>query len=388
MSDQLIATARERFAAVFGGAHAPRVVLAPGRINLIGEHTDYNDGFVLPVAIDRHIAIAFVPRTDGVIRAQASAFGETKEGIVSEFAPPGGTHWFSYVAGVAWALGQAHFPVAGADLVIHGDLPLGAGLSSSAALEMALARALGEVSCIPWVPEDMARLGQKAENLYVGVSCGLMDQFSAAVSQAGCALLLDCRSLEFEQVPVPDEAAIVVMDTGSRRALAGSAYNDRVACCEKAVRRLRSLDSSIRALRDVDSDLLALGRNRLDEATFRRVSHVVAENHRPVEMAAALRSGDLAAAGYLMDASHASLRDLYEVSSIELDMITDIARAHPACYGARMTGAGFGGCAVALVDRRDVEDFNATVHATYHARAQLPCEVFACRPSAGARIAV
>jgi len=263
---------------------------------------------------------------------------------------------------------------------------VGAGLSSSAALEMAVARALCDAADIVWDPFAMARLGQKAENDFVGVGCGIMDQFASAASHEGCALLLDCRSLETEAVPIPAEAAVVVMDTGARRSLAGSAYNDRRASCEAAVRSLLSLAPGIRALRDVDETLLARGRDLMDAVSFRRASHIVVENRRPVEMAAALRSGDLDHAGRLMNDSHASLRDLYQVSCVELDLVTDLAREHPGCRGARMTGAGFGGCAVALVDRSDVEAFITDVHIAYRSRIDLPSAFFACRPSAGARL--
>jgi len=232
----------------------------------------------------------------------------------------------------------------------------------------------------------MAKLGQKAENRYVGMNCGLMDQFASAVSREGCALLLDCRSLAAEPVPVPAGAAVVVMDTGARRALAGSAYNDRRSACEAAVAALRALDPRIRALRDVSAELLERGAHRLDPIVLKRARHVVPENLRPREMADALRAGDLARAGRLMNDSHASLRDLYEVSCAELDLLTDLARAQPGCYGARMTGAGFGGCAVALVREGDVAAFGTAVLAAYRAKVDLPAAWFACRPMAGARL--
>ncbi len=232
----------------------------------------------------------------------------------------------------------------------------------------------------------MARLGQQAENRYVGVNCGLMDQMASAVSREGCALLLDCRTLETEAVPVPADAAVVVMDTGARRSLAASAYNDRRAACEAAVAVLATDRPNVTALRDVDAPTLAAAESRLDPVVFRRAQHVVAENRRPLQLAEAFRSGDLRAAGQLMNESHASLRDLYEVSSSELNLVTGLARSHPDCFGARMTGAGFGGCAIALVAAARVEEFSRSVHAAYRAQIDLPSAFFACRPAGGSRI--
>jgi len=211
----LVSKVRERFAQSFGGR--ARVALSPGRVNLIGEHTDYNDGWVLPMAIERAAVVAFRPRPDGRLRVHAAAYGETREVDLETLRPPGGSEWIAYVAGVAWALREAGHHLPGLDAVVDGDVPLGAGLSSSAALELATARAFAEAAGIAWDATAMARLGQRAENRYVGVNCGLMDQMASAVSREGCALLLDCRTLEAEPVPVPDEAAVVVMDTGARR---------------------------------------------------------------------------------------------------------------------------------------------------------------------------
>jgi galactokinase len=376
----------ERFVSLFGGEKRPGLAVAPGRVNLIGEHTDYNDGFVLPMAIEPSVRIAFARRDDDRLRAHAAAFNETREVSLVGLESKTDLGWLSYVAGTAWALASAGHAVAGADVLIESDVPVGAGLSSSAALEMATARALCEVSGIRWSPFEMARLGQRAENEFVGVNCGIMDQFASAACQEGRALLLDCRTLATEMAPIPGTAVVVVMDTGARRTLAGSAYNERRASCEAAVRALATLAPGIKALRDVDDALLARGRDLLDETTFRRASHVVVENRRPVEMAAALREADLPRAGRLMNDSHASLRDLYEVSSVELDHVTDLARRHPACWGARMTGAGFGGCAIALVDANRSEAFVADVHEAYRASVDLPSAFFACRPSAGARL--
>jgi galactokinase len=374
------------------GAPPDGVAFAPGRVNLIGEHTDYNDGFVLPMALDRGVAVAFRARADRRLRVHASAFGETREVGLDGLAPlsvHGNGHgaWMPYVAGVGWALETAGHRVPGLDVVVEADLPMGAGLSSSAALEVAMARAWCEAGGLSWRPAEMARLCQKAENEFAGMACGLMDQFAAAASEDGCALLLDCRSLATEPVPLPASAVVVVMDTGVRRSLAASsAYNDRRSACEAAVATLRAGDRRVHALRDVDLPLLVSARADLDPVAFRCARHVVEENQRPPAMAEALRRGDLREAGRLMDASHASLRDLFQVSSPHLDLISDVARRHPRCYGARMTGAGFGGCAVALVEAAHAAAFAADVERDYRAAAEPNPAFFVCRPSGGARL--
>lgn len=382
--DALVATTRERFVTQF--RREPRIAAAPGRVNLIGEHTDYNDGFVLPMAIGRHVAIAFAPREDDRIVAHSLEFGETRELSMATLAPPGGSGWMDYVAAVAWALRDAGHSLRGVEMVVHGDVPVGAGLSSSAALELAAERALTAASGAPWDPVAMALTAQRAERAYVGVQCGVMDQMASAVSRDGCALLLDCRTLESSAVSIPDRAAVVVMDTGARRSLASSAYNDRRAACERAVSVLQAIDPAIRALRDATVELLASARDRMDPVVYRRALHVIEECGRPRRLADAFAAGDLEKAGRLMNESHESLRVLYEVSSAELDLICELAREHPACLGARMTGAGFGGCAIALVERDGAEDFIRTVHPAYEAKAKLRSQFFACRPVAGARI--
>jgi galactokinase len=376
-----------RFEAVFGRSDAPAVSLAPGRVNLIGEHTDYNDGWVLPMAIDRRVGVAFAAREDRVLRAHSVVFDLSTEVSLDELAPPGGSEWFDYVAGVAWAMASSGHQVSGADLLIDGDVPLGSGLSSSAAIEMAVALALCEVSGTSWSPVDMALLGQRVEREWIGIQGGVMDQFIATMGREGHALLLDCRTLDSSTVPFPDAAVVVVMDTGAPRTLAGSAYNDRSASCSAAVDILRRAHPAVRALRDVDLGLLESQGDRLDDTTYRRARHVVTENERPQAMADALSTGDLETAGGLMDESHFSLRDLYEVSSFELDLFTELAREHPACFGARLTGAGFGGCAIALVAAEYAEEFMEATHERYRQQVDLESSVFACRPESGARLA-
>jgi galactokinase len=374
------------FRAKIGRTDAPLIAVAPGRVNLIGEHTDYNDGWVLPTAIDRRVGLAFAPRDDRMLRVHSVVFDETRELSIDDLAPPGGSEWFSYPAGVAWAMISSGIEVSGADIVVDGDVPLGSGLSSSSALVMAAALALCELSGVPWSPVEMALLGHRVESDWVGIKGGVMDQFTAAMARKGHALLLDCRSLSHRPVRIPEEVRVVVMDTGAPRTLAGSAYNERSASCRAAVEILEDADPTISALRDVGLDLLEANRNLLDETTYRRARHVVEENARPPAMADALAEGDLAEAGRLMDESHFSLRDLYEVSSVELDLFTELAREHPACHGARLTGAGFGGCAIALVSAESVEDFMEATNSRYQSKVELPSSVFACRPAGGARL--
>jgi galactokinase len=377
----------ERFCELFGGREKPFLAVAPGRVNLIGEHTDYNDGWVLPMAIDRRVGVAARGRDDLVLRAHSVVFNDTRELRLADLGSPGGSEWIDYVAGTAWAVAGAGYPVSGADIVVDGDVPLGSGLASSAAIEMATARALCAVAGIGWSPVEMALIGQRVEGEYIGVKGGVMDQFTAVMGERGHALLLDCRTLKPTLVPMPDGAVVVVMDTGAPRSLAASAYNDRSRSCREAVAALQAVDPSIRALRDVDLGLLESEKSHLDPTVYRRARHVVTEIDRPRAMAEALRRADFADAGRLMNESHASLRDFYEVSSVELDYFTGLARAHPACFGARLTGAGFGGCAIALVSAAGAEGFIEDVHAGYRAHFELPSAVFACHAEAGARMA-
>ena len=253
-ADQARAAFADAFGYVSGG-----VAWAPGRVNLIGEHTDYNDGFVLPMAIERGVSIAFAQRDDVRLRAHALAFGETRDLAIAELAPQRGGHWFAYVAGMVWAMRRAGLPVGGLDVAIAGDVPIGAGLASSAAVEIAVARAACAATSIAWNARAVARLGQQAENEFVGVSCGIMDQLASAACEDGHALLVDCRSLETRLVPIPEEASLVVMDTGVRRSLAGSEYNERRAACERAVAAVRTIAPDVHALRDVDAALLERG---------------------------------------------------------------------------------------------------------------------------------
>jgi galactokinase len=347
-----------------------RFVRAPGRVNLIGEHTDYNMGFVLPAAIDREIRIAYVPTDDRRVELTRVETGERVAFSLDTARPRDGT-WLDYVAGTAWALAGAGLAIRGLRGVIASDLPENSGLSSSAAIELASAWALLDDGAAAVDRLDLARLCQRAENGYVGVQCGLMDQFASSCGVAGHALLLDCRSLDWRPVALPAGVALVVLHSGSRRKLDGSAFNERRAQCEAAVAILAGLDDSIQSLRDVSPAELADGRHLLDPVVACRAEHVVAENDRVLEAVAAMEAGDLDAVGALFAAGHASLRDLFEVSSPELDALVDIATHVPGVVAARMTGGGFGGCTVNLVQPDAIAALETAVLRDYPARTGL-----------------
>ena len=360
------------------------VARAPGRVNLIGEHTDYNEGFVLPVAIGLETWIAFIPTDDRRVELTLEAT-EDRQGLdLDSIGSPKGD-WIDYVAGTAWALAEADVPTRGFRGLLASSLPTSAGLSSSAALELASAWALtgGTGGGIDGMTR--ARICLRAENGYVGANVGLMDQFASSLGVADGALLLDCRTLEWRPIAIPLESyTLVVCHTGSARRLVASEYNARRAQCEAAVAVLAAEDPSIRALRDVTPEMLPGVRARLDEETYRRCEHVVRENDRVLATVAALASGDLAAVGRLFAASHASLRDLYEVSSPELDALVEIATQTPGVVAARMTGAGFGGCTINVVARSAVTDLRDAVERHYPARTGLIARVFDVEPAPGA----
>jgi galactokinase len=354
------------------------VVRAPGRVNLIGEHTDYNDGFVLPLAIDRAIWVALRPRDDGHVRVTSLDY-ETTATFALEALEKADAGWAEYLKGVAWSLQKAGYALRGWEGVMTGDVPRAAGLSSSAALELATARAFAAVADLPWDPATMAKLCQRAENQWVGVNCGIMDQMISAAGRADHALLIDCRSLETEAAPLPPETAVVVLDTATRRGLVDSAYNERRAQCEAAAQFF-----AVPALRDVSVAAFEARADELADVTRRRARHVITENARTLQAVEAMRRSDAAALGRLMNASHASLRDDFEVSSEALDTMVDAARAADGCYGARMTGAGFGGCAVALVQADVAESFASHVAASYQQAMEIEPHVYVCQATDGA----
>ena len=363
---------------------AVRVVRAPGRVNLIGEHTDYNEGFVLPIAIDLAIAIAFVPTDDRRVTLTLDDDGQTVGFGVDHPGPPTGG-WEDYVAGTAWAMSEAGLPVGGLRGLLAGDLPQNAGLSSSAALELASALALSGGEEPPVDRLRLARIAQRAENEYVGVQCGLMDQFASANGVEGAALLLDCRSLEHRAIAVrPDDVALVVTHSGSERRLEASAYNERRAQCDAAVTAIARAHPEVRSLRDVTLAMLGEVEGDLEPVLVRRARHVIAENGRVLQAADAFEAGDHASVGRLFGESHASLRDLYEVSSQELDALVEIAEAVPGVFGSRLTGAGFGGCTVTLVRREAIPELTTAIEERYPARTGRTPRIFEVTPAAGA----
>ena len=374
----------QKFQEIFG--EAPTfLVRAPGRVNLIGEHTDYNDGFVLPMAIDRAVWIALRSRSDRQVRVHSLDYDETAEFSLDDLSR--GKGWAEYIKGVANELQIAGFdnPAAsklkGWEGALGGDVPKGAGLSSSAAVELAAARAFAAVSGFAWEPARMAQVGQGAENHWVGVNCGIMDQMVSAAAQTGHALFLDCRSLKYQHIPLPESAAVVVMDTSTRRGLVGSAYNERRAQCEEAARFF-----NVPALRDVSPEEFNVKRGQLEQTVMRRARHIITENQRVLEVVKAMHAGNALEVGRLFNESHVSLRDDFEVTNKALNQIVDCAQAHPACYGARMTGAGFGGCAVALVKREQVEAFVETTGEAYHAISGLDAKIYVCSAAQGASL--
>jgi len=364
------------------GKPAAIVVRAPGRVNLIGEHTDYNDGFVLPFAIDRAVWIALRPRADRAVHAWSSEFTQAAQFCLDHLergGEGGAPSWGEYVKGTAWALQGAGHRLSGWEGVIGSDVPIAAGLSSSAALELATARAFAETSPIAWDPSAMARLAQRAENEWVGVHCGIMDQMISAVGREGHAVLIDCRTLDTTAVPFPENVAVVILDTATRRGLVDSAYNERRRQCEAAAAFF-----GVAALRDITPQMLETRAHGLDTTTARRARHVVTENARTLAAAEAMRCNNAAALGTLMNESHHSLREDFEVSSPALDTMVEIAQMQRGCHGARMTGAGFGGCAVALVDSDARPAFVERVTAEYERRTRLVPRLYVTGATAGA----
>ena len=373
------------------------VAEAPGRVNLIGEHLDYNEGHVLPVAIDRSIMVAFASRSDGRVRLYSLDFEQELAFDLEDIQRDPEAPWSDYVRGVAWALREAGHRPSGLDAALQGDVPVGAGLSSSAALEVAALGAFDAVSGLRLERRDLALLGQRAENGFVGVACGIMDQMAAALSRAGHALLIDCRSLEHEAVPVPLEDSgsrgsaglrMVVADSGVRRALLGSQYNVRRQECQQAAELLAAAitDRPVTALRDVRSEDLARHGHSLPPNVLKRARHVVEEERRVLLSVEALRAGDVEAFGEMLNASHRSLRDDYEVSCPELDLLVELAWAQPGVLGSRLTGAGFGGCTVSLVRAEAVETFREHVVARYCAETGREGRMYVCRAADGLKL--
>lgn len=378
----LIQTVEGAFAQSFGGQ--PEVfVVSPGRVNVIGEHTDYNDGFVLPAAIDRHAVIGLRPRPDREVHVHAADFGDTATFSLDYLVRTQQQSWANYIKGVAWALQGDGFKLQGFDAALASDVPVASGLSSSAAIEVGFACAFQTLSHLELDSVRRALLCQKAENLFVGMNCGIMDQYIVSLGKAGHLLLIDCRSLGYELAPLPAGVSLVICNTRKKRGLLDSAYNTRRAECERGAAVL-----GVKALRDVSPETLDARQDELDPVIYRRCRHVVTENARTLAAVEAMRAGNLARLGELMNASHISLRDDYEVSCVELDTMVELAWKQPGVYGARMTGAGFGGCAVALVADQCAEDFATRVGPLYKEATGIDGEIYICRADDGVRALV
>ncbi|MEW5978619.1 MAG: galactokinase [Acidobacteriota bacterium] len=362
----------------------PRIYRAPGRVNLIGEHTDYNEGFVMPAAVDFATWVGIGPRPDDKVVVYSENFAESRELDLSKGTPAPSRHWSDYVFGVMTLLVQSGHAIRGANLLIWSTVPIGAGLSSSAAIEVAVGLAFLESAgaAIDWV--KLARLCQRAENEFVGARCGIMDQFIACHARPDQALLLDCRTLESRLFPLSPDQRLIICNTMVKHELAGGEYNARRAECESSVRYLSGLLPQVRALRDVTLEDLRVHGSGLNPVARRRCRHVISENTRVTQAAEALEQGDVKRFGRLMRESHQSLRDDYQVSCPELDLMVDLAGNLDGVYGSRMTGGGFGGCTVNLVQADRADEFVASVREGYYQETGIRPEIYVCQASAGA----
>lgn len=358
------------------------VAIAPGRINLIGEHTDYNDGFVFPAAIDRGLYLA-AKEIDGPSQMYSRQLQDGEEFDAPSEGPGKLTSWSKYPAGMAWALRYRGVEVGNLMAFVDSDIPVGSGVSSSAAIEMAFGVTWNEYRNLGISNPELAKLGQLCENQFVGVNSGIMDQMASAMGKENRAMFLDTRSLEIQYAPVPDGVSVVLCDTKKPRALTDSAYNERRSQCEEASQIL-----GVTKLRDATISGLEAAKGQMSEVVYRRARHVITENDRCLAFKDALHAGDLATAGALVKASHVSLRDDYEVSCLELDAMADAANAAPGCIGARMTGAGFGGACVALVYTEQLDAFREATLSAYTQATGRVGEAMACRIVDGARVLV
>ncbi len=369
------------FAESFGAQ--PRVFRAPGRVNLIGEHTDYNEGFVMPAAIDYFTLAAIAPRDDRIITIRSEHFSDTAE-LDLDHPAQCRKHWSDYPFGVAVKLQEAGCSLTGANLLIGSDVPIGSGLSSSAAIEVSTALALLDAAHVSIDRLEIAKICQKAENEYVGIRSGIMDQFIACFGLKDRAVMLDCRSMESTSLPLPQDVKLVACNTMVKHQLASSEYNTRREQCEAGVRILSQHLPNIKSLRDVSiADLEGYG-SELSDVVYRRCRHVITENDRVLRAATALRNGDLSTFGKLMAQSHQSLRDDYEVSCKELDLMVAIANQARGCLGARMTGGGFGGATINLVPSAAVEEFTLKVSERYAEATHIHPEIYGCSAADGA----
>jgi len=372
----------QRFEQEFG--LEPKVFSAPGRVNLLGEHTDYNDGFVLPCAVGFTTRVAIAPRRDRVLALVSEGFPDRFEFDLDKLPQSRTGAWCDYVLGVAVVLRQLGTLAQGANIMIRGGVPIGAGLSSSAAIEVASALALMSLNGATFPMPQVARLCQRAENTFVGARVGIMDQFVSCLGKAGHALRLDCRSLEYALVPVPASVRLVICNTMVKHELAHGEYNRRREECDEGVRVLAKWYPEIRALRDVSAEQLEMHAADLPLTIYQRCRHVVNENQRVLDGSRALSAGDLGQFGALMRASHRSLRDLYAVSCEELDLMVEVAEGLPGYCGGRMTGGGFGGCTVNLVAASEADAFADRVQSRYLEKTGIRPDIYLCTAADGA----
>lgn len=380
--EDVIQKLRSTFQAQFEGEC--RIFRAPGRVNLIGEHTDYNDGFVLPAAIGLDTWVAAAPVDSGELVIYSAQQRQMVKFLASESAPQPRRDWTDYIRGVKAELQRIGIANRGVNMLVDGNVPIGAGLSSSAAIEVASALALVDAAQAELDSVAMARLCQRAENEFVGARCGIMDQFTSLHGQRGHAILLDCRSLEYRPLPLPARLKLVICNTMVKHSLAAGEYNARRAECEECVTELSRMRPGISALRDVSETELPAGMAKLPERLGRRLRHVISENARVLRAGEALRSGDMERFGELMYESHASLRDDFQVSCRELDVMVELAKALPGTIGARMTGGGFGGCTINVVEEEAVDEFVARVSRGYEQATGIKPEIYVTQANEGA----
>ena len=372
------------FAYRFG--RAPTVSRAPGRVNLIGEHTDYNDGFVMPAALEFATLTAASQRSDRRLQVYSMIMDETRE-FDLDSPPPGPTgDWSDYIVGVALMLESSGRNLSGADLIVWSDVPIGAGLSSSAALEVSCAHALLTESGLPFDPIEIAQICQRAENDFVGMRCGVMDQYIACCGVAGHALLIDCRSLASRHVAIAPNLRLLIANSGVRHQHAGGEYNLRREACEEGVRLLSRYLGPIQALRDVTPQQLESKRRKLPELIYRRCRHIVTENARVLEAERALETGDFVACGRAMNASHLSMRDDFEITCPEVDMLAGLAQNVKGVYGSRMTGGGFGGCTISLIEEWAIDKTSQMLTDGYRIAMGRDVDIYVCAPSDGAQL--
>src|SRR6201996_4062110 len=376
----------DKVAAHYSVAGEPVVrCAAPGRVNLIGEHTDYSGGFVMPAAIDFRTIAEISPRTDGRISLYSQNMGEEISYPAEPLPSTARKHWSDYPMGVAWSLAQEGVRVGAFELSLEGNVPLGAGLSSSASIEVATAFALLELAGASLSLATIALACQRAENAFVGAHSGIMDQFIACAGAQDHALMLDTRSLEYRLLPIPDYVRLIICNSMVKHEHAGGQYNVRREEVEEGTRILHSCIPAIRALRDATEEQLLACKQQMPPNVFRRCRHIITENKRVQLAASALERGDLAAFGVLMAEAHISFRDDFEASCSELDTLVEIAASLPGCYGARMTGGGFGGCTVNLVAESSADQFRQQIHARYRQITGIDADIYLCRASDGAK---